>query len=818
MHSMGNRWRGGNGFGEGRLSGEERVQRRLNYLLEQVYGYLDRNRPDRALDRLDQVAQGLRERPEYLVAWAETLYELGRAHEALERLRPEFEKDEVDPAIAYTFASLNARLGYNATAYAAFSRYAEVVEDDPLNLDSAKAALELLEDYLDRAASGTQLSRHAFLEVGLLNDEGQVRMQHSEFETALRIFDRAREMAPNWMGPRNNRSLCLYYLGRVEQAVREAEAVLSEFDPENTHALANLVQYLSAVGRDEEVQAYLELLRAKHPQEDHSLEKRILAFGFAEDAEGLWKVAQDLPDQERLPPSFGSASYYLLGAGAANLGHVEAARELFLKARDLGDPLERAQRALDALDRSGDDEPPNGPGLDGRFPYVHFSELLPNQVVEDLLEVDRMGSTARAERLSKLGQRYPQLVAVGEKMIWDEAEVRAGVDFLSLLDTPAAYEAIRRFASSQHGNFEDRMGAFHRLKESGQLSSDETHRAWDEQAGTWREVRTMGWQLHDEPDDPPELAEDFDEIRDLIGEDDFETAERRLDDLWERHPGRPEVASLYGALCVYMGQVGRAEDWFRRALRQDPEYHLARVELASLLAFEGDPDAAATELAHVERAEKLSYMVLAGYLRANAEIAMERGQFESAEESIQRLEDVFPSSPWPEMLREDLLEARFRHSQRNDLHRYHRRKRGQVIAPGAKLVTCLDRVSREALAGTARAWGVSSAGRKAELIERLAEAIDDEENLGNQLQDLRGKDRRALRAVLKAGGWMHWKHFRVEHGDDLNESPYWQWHEPNTVPGVLRMHGLLAIGTHEEQVIVVIPEELRSPLENLLEM
>lgn len=815
---MGNRWRGGNGFGDGRLSGEERVQRRLNYLLEQVYGYLDRDRPDRALDRLDEVAQRLRERPEYLVAWAETLYDLGRAHEALERLRPEFEQDEVDPAVAYTFASLNARLGYNATAYAAFSRYKGVVEDDPLNLASAQAALEVLEDYLDSAASEIQLSREAYLEVGLLNDEGQVRMQHRDFEGALRLFERAQELAPNWMGPRNNRSLCLYYLGRVEQAVHEAETVLREFDPENTHALANLVQFLSALGRDAKVEPYLDLLRAKHPQEDHSLEKRILAFGFAEDAKGLWQVAQDLPDEESLPPSFGWAAYYLLGAAAANLGHVDAARELFLKARDQGDPHEQAQRALDALDRSGQEEPPSGPGLDGRFPYVHFSELITDQVVEDLLEVERMGSTARAERMRELGQRYPQLVAVGEKMLWDEAQVRAGVDFLSLLDTPAAYEAILRFASSQHGDFEDRMGAFHRLKESGQLSSEETHRAWDEEAGTWREVRTMGWQLHDEPDDPPELAADFDEIRQLMQDDEYETAGRRLDDLWEQHPGRPEVARLYGTLCMYVGEVDRAQDWLRRALRQDPEYHLARVALASLLAVEGEPDAAATELAHVERAEKLSYMVLAGYLRANAEIAMERGEFESAEESIQRLEDVFPSSPWPEMLREDLLEARFRQRRRTDLHRYHRRKRGKVIAPQAQLVSCLDRVSREALAGTARVWGVSSAGRKAELIDRLAQTISDEEHLGYQLQELRGKDRRALRAVLDAGGWMDWEQFREEHGDDLDESPYWQWHEPDTVPGVLRMYGLLAIGTHEERVIVVIPEELRSPLEKLIEL
>lgn len=61
-----------------------------------------------------------------------------------------------------------------------------------------------------------------------------------------------------------------------------------------------------------------------------------------------------------------------------------------------------------------------------------------------------------------------------------------------------------------------------------------------------------------------------------------------------------------------------------------------------------------------------------------------------------------------------------------------------------------------------------------------------------------------------------WQEFDTRHGNDLEESPFWQYHVPETVMGRLRLRGLLVEATVNDELLVVVPAELRQPLGEIL--
>jgi hypothetical protein len=208
-------------------------------------------------------------------------------------------------------------------------------------------------------------------------------------------------------------------------------------------------------------------------------------------------------------------------------------------------------------------------------------------------------------------------------------------------------------------------------------------------------------------------------------------------------------------------------------------------------------------------------------LSIQVRIAVEEDELEAAKGSLEMLKSLVPD--YPELARlEMLVQIKDIGSSWSDrwlenVHRYHVRQLKKPISAGESLASSLDRVSREALAMTLRFWGLPTVGRKAELISSLVEAILAREYLEWKLpQMLNEEERQALAWVLQGGGIRPWKEFTGRYGDDFDESPYWQYHEPESIPGRLRMAGLLAVGTLDGEYKVLIPEDLRPLLIQIL--
>jgi hypothetical protein len=133
------------------------------------------------------------------------------------------------------------------------------------------------------------------------------------------------------------------------------------------------------------------------------------------------------------------------------------------------------------------------------------------------------------------------------------------------------------------------------------------------------------------------------------------------------------------------------------------------------------------------------------------------------------------------------------------------------------LPACLETNTKEMLVGCAHFLRTTSSGRKAELASWLAEVLLDPEFLQETLEeDLEEIERSALQWMLEADGVRPWKEFVHKYGDDMDEPTNWNYLEPESIPGRLRVSGLLYSGILEEKQVAFIPADARKLLRKLL--
>ena len=154
---------------------------------------------------------------------------------------------------------------------------------------------------------------------------------------------------------------------------------------------------------------------------------------------------------------------------------------------------------------------------------------------------------------------------------------------------------------------------------------------------------------------------------------------------------------------------------------------------------------------------------------------------------------------------------------RKSAQRAHQKLLEIPLAGEMDLHACLETNTKDMLVGSAHFLRMSSSGKKGELVSRLVKVLLDAEFLHQKLdEDLVKKEREALQWIMEADGVRPWKEFVRKFGDDADESTAWNYHEPKSIPGRLRMSGLFYSGTLKGQQVAFIPADLRSHLRNLL--
>ncbi|MEM7581671.1 MAG: tetratricopeptide repeat protein, partial [Cyanobacteria bacterium P01_A01_bin.80] len=146
----------------------------------------------------------------------------------------------------------------------------------------------------------------------LLREQGKVLDAAEEYESALRVFEKAIEIKPDYHKVWNNRGLALRHLGRLEEAIASYNKAI-EIKPDYYRAWGNKGYALYQLGRLEEaIKSYDKAIEIK-PDDDNAWFNRgiaLLQLGRLEEAIKSYDKAIEIkPDHEF---AWNNRSYALL--------------------------------------------------------------------------------------------------------------------------------------------------------------------------------------------------------------------------------------------------------------------------------------------------------------------------------------------------------------------------------------------------------------------------------------------------------------------------------------------------------------------------
>ncbi len=718
-------------------------------------------------------------------------------------------------------AALYLDLDMNVHALQAMRRAPKSLNED---MRTVKAALER---EVQELAQGMDLTT-AQAERGLWHFEaGRRHLNAHDFATAIVANRKAIKLLGEWYPLYNNLALALFFDGQSQEAFATNQRVRSAA-PDNVQALSDAVRFLTWTGQNQEAQAIGERLKDITPQDAKESLKLATAAAILEQDERVYQLLHNAPPPD-VPTTDASTLYqnmqWLLAIAEANTGRPTARDRLAA----LQDEVYRAGPWIEALDAG---KP--GLGWCERFPYFHYSELIPRARLDEffnlLAQRNETSPSSFGEQMSRFIERFPQMVRVVEKMMWEEGQVEGGLAVLEIIGTPAAYAALRRFGLSQAGKDKDRLDALLALAKAGQIDRDETLRVWQE--GEWQELQIRGHEISDEFESPysPQVADLLNRALEQFHAGEEQQAEQLLERVLTLEPRAKEAYNNLASLYAHREQHERAREMYRKALEIDPLYALPRCNLAGYLLQKDDIEGAKAMLAPLSEVTRLYPQAAGFYYYMMARVLLQEHAYEKARKTLEASLAIDPDyAPAQELLMHIELAAQlgsglpgfssFFEQQYERDRAWRERLQAKLSSASPTLAKALPLYTKDALTATARRviWGGSwSALRKAELVERIVQTLQNPDGLEWVVTRLEDEDRAALQQVLSQGGTMPWQDFDAAYDNDLEESRHWEYHEPQTVMGRLRLRGLLVEATVDDELLIVMPVELRPLLRDIL--
>ena len=679
---------------------------------------------------------------------------------------------------------------------------------------NVRAAIEDATENIRFAAAEHGISPRKMEHAVYLMEDGRLAAQRGESADAVKASREAARLVRNWAPPRNNLALAQFALGHWNEAIATAEEVLERIDDQNVHALGNLVRFLTASGDTDRAQYYMTRLENAESTDPDRLIKVAEAYAVLEKDSEVYatlknaQVEGDVLDANMLQ---------LLGTAAANLGTEREALALWKEPLLLDLADSRLGDYMDAL-RHGIRK--SAPAY--RFPYFPGHSMVPEQAFVDFvgrLGALRMSEEKTTQEMRGFGEKYPYVADIFSDLLWygDENEQVNSVHTLRMLGNERAVVALRDFAQSQLGADDPRMMAAVALLEMGIFSEDEPVRLWLK--GEWREVLLRGQFITEAVE-----LEYSDETIDLLDEAiaaGQAGKDRKAESLYKRiialEPTAKEAYGNLGVIYVKQGREEEAERLLQKAIETDPDYVHARCNLASIRITQGRLEEAEELLKPVAERKTINPRELRFYHRIRVDLLVAQEDYEAAEQYLEMMLKLDSDDEHARRLLRTVrmingsrdLAARWREQTRQTRERRRRRP-----LKGTDLQSLLPRHIKDNLLAMARALDINlpSGIRKAELTAILAESLGDPEVVGRAWRGLTDEDREALTFVLVRGGMVPYGELGQVYGDDLTAPYYWHGPEAETTIGRLRLHGLLFEGRYEDEVVLVIPTEVRGLL------
>ncbi len=806
-------------------------------LFDRVGDLLAKQKPAEALDLLANVDERTQRQPEYLYLYGTVQALLGNSIAAIAALETCIERFPSMLPAYFNLIFAYAAMHYWASTARLAEKYLKKTQIPLENLKQIRQIYQEASRINQESAAALNVPADRFRQAAVLNEKIETLVSLGEYRQAAREAGPVTRIIPHWPSPYNNRTLALFYCGKLDAALRDGQHVLEKIDAENIHALGNLILIHTSQWQFEQAAVYqarlVEVL--KHvPLERVDLNKVAESLAICEDDLALWNLAERLL---KMPArSVSTRTWYILGAAAANSGHLAEAKSLLewaIQKDPNGDPhLESILQMVRQAQRKG--RPAAAPGLTGRFPYLTFLQFWPQALAREVFDFgsdEAYDDNDLRAFLKDYLTRYPFVAYAGKLLLWyseDEEQRRMGIDLLLASQYEGAHQEGWRFATSAYGADQERYRALGRLQACGLLPTNQPMRFWMAKQGRWDEVRISQNEVIESylpPCDPQALS--FAEraakiVNESRGDSKmYAEAEKYLEKALKIDPNCVIALHNLGTVHSLQGRVEESERYFRRAVEIDPQYLFGYTSLAELELGRGNQDACERYLEKVFQSPQIPANAMRRALYIQVRLRLLKRQFDIAKTALTTLIKIAPDFPEIDRLRQTMLIAEAAHSlgkhQVATIHGNHDRMRAKPFG-GETLAACLERHNRDSLTVFQRFWGLRSGGRKADVIRQLVEIMQDGPAVQGRLAPvLNPTERQALAWLLEAGGKRPLAELIQKYGDDYDESPYWTWNNPKSVLGRLQSLGIVSVGALDGAPTALIPVELRPVLAALFE-
>jgi tetratricopeptide (TPR) repeat protein len=518
---------------------------------------------------------------------------------------------------------------------------------DPAHLMTAQT-----QDFIDEIApeineliAEFDLPRAQAIEAMVLHEWAQFHLEWREFDRVEILEKQVLAIAPHFWSAHNNLSLAAFMGGNLPQAIDWCEQVLAD-QPNNIHALANLVRYCLVSGKGELAQIYGRRLKASKDKSWDPVIKKIEALSYLNDTKGILAI-WDAAEAEADSPEWSGILLHWVAVAKARNGQAKEADRLWLKALSRSPDLEIARKNREDAKKPLGQR--NGPWA---FDMTYwFSEDLGAEFMAVSDSALRRGSLdwdKLTQGFERIYDNYPHWCAILELLLdrGDPMGRETVLQVATALKRPALLEMLRPFALGQNGSDEQRQAAAQLLVDMDYLDPEKV-RMWIR--GELQDVQLFSYEIHDDPpyDHPRSVLTRMGKILPLLRSQDAEQA-RQAETLLQEALAIRSTPDLLNNLAVSYQIQGRDDESIaivKQLVVDYPHYIPARLSMAQHHLSVDEADVAESLLLPILKIRRIHYQNFALFSQMYLKLLVAKEELEKAQGWLGLWEELMPDHP-----------------------------------------------------------------------------------------------------------------------------------------------------------------------------
>jgi tetratricopeptide (TPR) repeat protein len=491
----------------------------------------------------------------------------------------------------------------------------------------AEAVDELLQQPDGSRATRDELERF---------DIGKLHLEAHDFAGAERALEGVAIAAA-----RNNRALALFHLGRSEEALTAFLDAWQQ-DPGNLFALGGALRLRLYRGDETGAQGLAIPLAQAPARRAEDAFGQISALLLIQENQAAWDAFERCATADWVGDETGflaAERLQLGGCAASRLGRGDRAKRLWTRSRRIHPRPQAIEQNLRALERDG--TPPAYPQ------WLDQGQALPIGWIDALRKGGATGLESRLDTLTASDAYLEALYLAGDAPVRELASILLQRRLKVPAQCEAAPEArrapaiLRGLAALPIGTPQDRLGFLNALRAAGVIEADEAMPFWN--GKELSQVKTISAEIDREPE-PSDLPEDLQSVLEesiaIFREGRYEESAGRLDLILKRVPGHRIALGNLAAIRASQGRPQEAREILRQTIAANPDYLIARCNLAVLCIEDGELDQAHQLLDGLIQRPRLHIQEVFSLFGALAMLNRARGQNREADALIANLEQL----------------------------------------------------------------------------------------------------------------------------------------------------------------------------------